>query len=194
LFAGSTWLVSKVEHDLMFSADPPGGARPETYSALKNSKTVLITTAEHDVFGDGTVIIKQAPGHTEGHSVLYLKLAKTGPVVLSGDLYHYPAERKLGRLPTFEVISSASASSSSRRSITIESCEATGAAANVTSCLRDGGGCRSRASRCSPQRRRAALQRPTTHRTAVAGRCASTTTSSRSKSATPTTRAASPTR
>ena len=34
LFAGSTWLVSKVEHDLMFSADPPGGARPETYSAL----------------------------------------------------------------------------------------------------------------------------------------------------------------
>jgi len=103
LFAGSTWLVSKIEHDLMFSADPPGGARPETYSALKNSKTVLITTAEHDVFGDGTVIIKQAPGHTEGHSVLYLKLAKTGPVVLSGDLYHYPAERKLGRLPTFEV-------------------------------------------------------------------------------------------
>jgi glyoxylase-like metal-dependent hydrolase (beta-lactamase superfamily II) len=87
----------------MFSADPPGGARPETYSALKNSKTVSITAAEHDVFGDGSVVIKQAPGHTEGHSVLYLKLAKTGPVVLSGDLYHYPAERKLGRLPTFEV-------------------------------------------------------------------------------------------
>jgi len=64
---------------------------------------VLITTAEYDVFGDGSVIIKQAPGHTEGHSVLYVKLAKTGPVVLSGDLYHYPAERKLGRLPTFDV-------------------------------------------------------------------------------------------
>ena len=103
LFAGATWLVSKVEHDLMFSADPPGGSRPETFSALKNSKTVLITTAEYDVFGDGSVIIKQAPGHTEGHSVLYVKLAKTGPVVLSGDLYHYPAERKLGRLPTFDV-------------------------------------------------------------------------------------------
>jgi N-acyl homoserine lactone hydrolase len=102
LFAGSTWLVSKVEHDLMFSADPPGGARPETYSALKNSKTVLITSADYDVFGDGSVVIKQAPGHTEGHSVLYLKLAKTGPVVLSGDLYHYPAERRLGRLPTFD--------------------------------------------------------------------------------------------
>jgi glyoxylase-like metal-dependent hydrolase (beta-lactamase superfamily II) len=103
LFAGATWLVSKAEHDAMFSADPPGGSRPETFSALKNGKTVIITANEHDVFGDGTVVIKQAPGHTEGHSVLFVKLAKTGPVVLSGDLYHYPAERRLGRLPTFEV-------------------------------------------------------------------------------------------
>jgi N-acyl homoserine lactone hydrolase len=103
LFAGATWLVAKPEHDAMFSADPPGGSRPETFSALKNSKTVIITENEHDVFGDGTVIIKRAAGHTEGHSVLFVKLAKTGPVVLSGDLYHYPAERTLGRLPTFEV-------------------------------------------------------------------------------------------
>ena len=35
--------------------------------------------------------------------MLFVKLAKTGAVVLSGDLYHYPAERTLGRLPTFEV-------------------------------------------------------------------------------------------
>ena len=55
------------------------------------------------MFGDGTVIIKHAPGHSEGHQVLYLKLAHTGGVVLSGDLYHYPEERALGRLPTFEV-------------------------------------------------------------------------------------------
>ena len=103
LFAGATWLVEKRERDAMLAADPPGGTRPETYSALKNSRTVIIEDDEHDVFGDGTVIIKQAPGHTEGHSVLYVKLANTGPVVLSGDLYHYPAERTLGRLPTFEV-------------------------------------------------------------------------------------------
>jgi hypothetical protein len=35
--------------------------------------------------------------------VLYVKLRNTGGVVLSGDLYHYPAERRLNRLPTFEV-------------------------------------------------------------------------------------------
>jgi N-acyl homoserine lactone hydrolase len=103
LFAGATWLVPKAERDVMFAPEPPGGTRPETFSALKNSKTVILTANEHDVFGDGTVVIKQAPGHTEGHSVLLVKLAKTGPVLLSGDLYHYPAERTLGRLPTFEV-------------------------------------------------------------------------------------------
>jgi glyoxylase-like metal-dependent hydrolase (beta-lactamase superfamily II) len=103
MFAGAQWLVSKVEHEKMFAADPPGGTRPETYSALKNARTTLLTAADHDVFGDGTVVIHQAPGHTEGHAVLYVKLAKTGGVVLSGDLYHYPAERTLNRLPTFEV-------------------------------------------------------------------------------------------
>jgi hypothetical protein len=34
--------------------------------------------------------------------VLYLKLAKTGDVVLAGDLYHYRQERTLNRLPTFD--------------------------------------------------------------------------------------------
>jgi glyoxylase-like metal-dependent hydrolase (beta-lactamase superfamily II) len=66
LFAGAQWLVSKKEHDAMFSADPPGGTRPETYTALKNARTTVITGNEHDVFGDGTVVIRQASGHTEG--------------------------------------------------------------------------------------------------------------------------------
>jgi N-acyl homoserine lactone hydrolase len=103
LFAHAQWLVSNVERDAMFRADPPGGTRPETYAALETARTTLLTDAEHDVFGDGTVVIRPARGHTEGHSVLYVKLAKTGGVVLAGDLYHYPAERTLNRLPTFEV-------------------------------------------------------------------------------------------
>jgi N-acyl homoserine lactone hydrolase len=103
-FAHAQWLVPKLEHDAMFRADPPGGTRPETYSALRNSsRTTVLTAAEHDVFGDGSVVIRQASGHTEGHTVLYVKLANTGGVVLSGDLYHYPAERTLNRLPTTEV-------------------------------------------------------------------------------------------
>jgi N-acyl homoserine lactone hydrolase len=31
-----------------------------------------------------------------------VKLPKTGPVVLAGDLYHYPEEITTGKIPTFE--------------------------------------------------------------------------------------------
>jgi glyoxylase-like metal-dependent hydrolase (beta-lactamase superfamily II) len=86
----------------MFSNDPIPRSDPANYSLLKNSKTVIIDKDEYDVFGDGKVIIKSTPGHTPGHQSLFLKLAKTGPVVLSGDLYHYPEERTLHRLPVSE--------------------------------------------------------------------------------------------
>ena len=101
-FANAAWLVRQVERDAMFVPMPVGAVRPATYASLRNSKTVIVTADEHDVFGDGTVILKAAAGHTPGHQVLYLKMAKTGAVVLSGDLYHYPEERTLDRLPTFE--------------------------------------------------------------------------------------------
>jgi N-acyl homoserine lactone hydrolase len=101
-FAGSTWLVRQVERDAMFADKPPQLVDPATYGELKNSKTIIIKTDEYDVFGDGKVIIKYAPGHTPGHQVLILHLTKTGNVMLAGDLYHYPEERTVSRVPTFE--------------------------------------------------------------------------------------------
>ena len=101
-FAGSTWLVRQAERDAMFAEKPAGIIQQDSFSALKNSKTVIIKTDDYDVFGDGTVIIKSAPGHTPGHQVLFLKFAQTGPVVVGGDLYHYPEEKTLNRFPTFE--------------------------------------------------------------------------------------------
>ena len=102
-FAAATWLARPLDREVMFGGGKPSGTlQPSTFSALEKSKTILLKTDEYDVFGDGSVILKSAPGHTQGHQVLYLKLAKTGGVVLSGDLYHYPAEMKLDRVPTFE--------------------------------------------------------------------------------------------
>jgi len=102
-FASATWIVRKIERDAMFAPTlPDKKMNLANYSALKDSKTILIPADDYDVFGDGTVVMKLAPGHTPAHQVLFLKLAKTGPIVLSGDLYHYPEERKLKRVPTFE--------------------------------------------------------------------------------------------
>src|SRR5437667_1704093 len=75
-FAGATWLVRQDEHDAMFAERPPGVTQPSTYAALRNSKPLILKSDQHDVFSDGTVIIKAAPGHTPGHQVLYVKLAK----------------------------------------------------------------------------------------------------------------------
>ncbi len=111
LFAGATWLVRKVERDIMFPDKPNDLTRPDTYSRLKSSKTTIVSSDDYDVFGDGTVVLKFTPGHTPGHQVLFLKLAKTGPLVISGDLYHYPEERTLHRIPTFDADPKATAAS-----------------------------------------------------------------------------------
>jgi glyoxylase-like metal-dependent hydrolase (beta-lactamase superfamily II) len=86
----------------MFAATPPALTQPSTYAALRNSKIAPITTNDYDVFGDGSVVIKLAAGHTPGHQVLSVRLPRTGGVLLIGDLYHYPEERSLARIPTFE--------------------------------------------------------------------------------------------
>jgi N-acyl homoserine lactone hydrolase len=86
-FASSTWLVHQNERDTMFAPPPAGGRSgggpmaPATYSKLKDSKTIILTDKDYDVFGDGTVVIQYAPGHTPGHQVLFLRLKQSGPIL-----------------------------------------------------------------------------------------------------------------
>lgn len=114
-FASATWIVQKAERDFMFADKPEGIIQPAQYSALRTASTKILDNEDFDVFGDGTVVIKSAPGHTPGHQVLFVKLARRGPVLLAGDLYHYPEERTTGRVPTFEF--NADQSRATRRTI-----------------------------------------------------------------------------
>jgi N-acyl homoserine lactone hydrolase len=99
-YAGSIWLTQKAELDFMFGKDADPVCLP-LYSALAHARKVVFE-GDHDVFGDGTVVLMFTPGHTVGHQSLYVKLARTGGVVLSGDLYHYAEERTLHRMPRAE--------------------------------------------------------------------------------------------
>jgi glyoxylase-like metal-dependent hydrolase (beta-lactamase superfamily II) len=101
-FADATWIVQKAERDYMFADSPEGIIQPATYAALRDAKTEILNNEDFDVFGDGTVVVMTAPGHTPGHQIVAVKLANRGTVVLAGDLYHYPEERTTGRIPTFE--------------------------------------------------------------------------------------------
>ena len=73
-FENSTWITQKAERDVMFAGEPVPGVGPEPashYNELRSSKTIILSNIdEYDVFGDGTVVIKAAPGHTPGQQVL----------------------------------------------------------------------------------------------------------------------------
>jgi glyoxylase-like metal-dependent hydrolase (beta-lactamase superfamily II) len=100
---GATWLVNQTEYDYMFPADgsPPADPTLAANFALFQAMDKQIISDGHDVFGDGSVVIFQTPGHTPGHSSLQLTLPETGPVLLTGDLYHRTESRELGRVPRF---------------------------------------------------------------------------------------------
>jgi N-acyl homoserine lactone hydrolase len=91
-FAASTWLARPAERAFMWEE---GNTRVNTtfFDQIKDSKTISLDRDEYDVFGDGKAILKAAPGHSPGHQVLVLNLARTGRVMVAGDLYHYPQER-----------------------------------------------------------------------------------------------------
>jgi N-acyl homoserine lactone hydrolase len=103
-FAKSTWIVQKGDRDAILAPRPEGSRVPDPkfFEGLADAKTIVLNGEDHDVFGDGTVVIKSAPGHTPGHQTLFLKLAKTGSVLLCGDLYHYPEEITYKKIPNFD--------------------------------------------------------------------------------------------
>jgi len=55
---------------------------------------------DKDVFGDGSVLMLDLPGHTPGHHALLVRLA-SGPVLLSGDQYHFTEQVANRGVPPF---------------------------------------------------------------------------------------------
>jgi glyoxylase-like metal-dependent hydrolase (beta-lactamase superfamily II) len=96
LFRNATLIVQEEEYNDMFN----GSEVLPFVDSLKNNKAIKLK-GDFDVFGDGSVIIKRAPGHTAGHQVLFVNLPETGPIVLSGDLYHFAKNRELKGVPEF---------------------------------------------------------------------------------------------
>ncbi len=104
LFAASTWIVDPDERAYLFRPEARSDAQSfSAYSQLENAETQLIEQASYDVFGDGSVVIYQAPGHTPGHTVLMLRLPNAGVVLLTGDMYHLAESRERRTVPRFNV-------------------------------------------------------------------------------------------
>ena len=101
LFKGSTLLIQKSERDsVVGEATENVAIDPSLFAGMEDTPTVQLE-GDHDVFGDGKVIIYSTPGHTAGHQVLFIDLENTGRIVLSGDLYHFRFSRENQRTPEF---------------------------------------------------------------------------------------------
>lgn len=101
LFKGSTLLIQKAERDsVVGEATENVAIDPSLFAGMEDTPTVQLE-GDHDVFGDGKVVIYSTPGHTAGHQVLFIDLQNTGRIVLSGDLYHFRFSRENQRTPEF---------------------------------------------------------------------------------------------
>jgi glyoxylase-like metal-dependent hydrolase (beta-lactamase superfamily II) len=88
LFSGATLYIQQAEYD--FYLDPKGKppSAPANWQKLRDNPSVKLK-GDTDVFGDGSVTILTSTGHTPGHQSLLVKLAHTGPVLLTGDAVHF---------------------------------------------------------------------------------------------------------
>ena len=72
--------------------------REEFTPWLTGGGSVDPVTGDRDVFGDGSVVMLATPGHTPGHHSLLVRL-KRGPVLLTGDLWHFRAQMPIQGVP-----------------------------------------------------------------------------------------------
>jgi N-acyl homoserine lactone hydrolase len=100
LFPGSQLLIQKAE--LAYSSSQSTMSAVDTHLAEREKQAHSDPLAgDHDVFGDGKVKILSTPGHTPGHQSLQIQLARTGTVILSGDLYHLRQNFLHRRVPVY---------------------------------------------------------------------------------------------
>jgi len=99
LFTAATLYIQDAEYEAAFGPEPSKfNFVPANYEKLRANPVVKLN-GDHDVFGDGSVVILSTPGHTPGHQSLLVRLAKQGTVVLSGDMVHFQENWANRRVP-----------------------------------------------------------------------------------------------
>jgi len=96
-FPQATLLIGKKDYDVVRSSEK---LKARFAPWLADGGKVDEVVGDKDVFGDARVTMLAMPGHTPGHSALLVRLA-SGPVLLSGDQYHFEEQVANRGVPTF---------------------------------------------------------------------------------------------
>ncbi len=101
-FPDATLLVSEKDWEVISSRqDGVPYLNLDLFASWLAGGNVQAIAKDHDVFGDGSVLIKATPGHTPGHTSLLVRLPKTGDVLLTGDLYHFEDQARAHSVPQY---------------------------------------------------------------------------------------------
>ena len=109
-FPKATLLIGQGDWAVISADAPPAGGDAKSHAARRarfapwlagGSKVVPVTGDRYDVFGDGSVLLIDLPGHTPGHHGLLVRLERTGNVLLSGDVTHFRENYASDGVPTW---------------------------------------------------------------------------------------------
>ena len=114
-FPQATLLIGKGDWDALNETKPNPGVNPANFAHwITGGGKVEPLPGDKDVFGDGSVIMLNMPGHTPGHHSLLVKLRDMGNVLISGDLAHFHENYDSNGVPTFNTDRAASLASLDR--------------------------------------------------------------------------------
>jgi N-acyl homoserine lactone hydrolase len=101
-FPQATLLIGQGDWDVLKGPTPSGttNAAPLKHWLEGDGKSEPVAK-DKDVFGDGTVVMLDMPGHTPGHHSLLVKLKEKGNVLLTGDQAHFRENYDSNGVPTF---------------------------------------------------------------------------------------------
>lgn len=101
-FPQSTLLIGKGDWDALTVGQPNAMANPATFTHwISGGGKIEPVVGDKDVFGDGSVVMLNMPGHTPGHHSLLVKLKTMGNVMISGDLAHFRENYESNGVPPF---------------------------------------------------------------------------------------------
>ncbi|HEX3912147.1 MAG TPA: N-acyl homoserine lactonase family protein [Steroidobacteraceae bacterium] len=101
-FPQATLLIGKPDWDALNETKPNPGVNPANFAHwIGGGGKVEPVIGDKDVFGDGSVIMLNTPGHTPGHHSLLVKLKEKGNVLITGDLAHFRENYDSNGVPTF---------------------------------------------------------------------------------------------
>jgi N-acyl homoserine lactone hydrolase len=101
-FPQATLLIGQGDWDVLKGPTPSGttNAAPLQHWLSGEGKSEQVAK-DKDIFGDGTVVMLDMPGHTPGHHSLLVKLKEKGNVLLTGDLAHFRENYESNGVPSF---------------------------------------------------------------------------------------------